>query len=171
MSLPFLCFGERKTCGICWFAVESTENQLGTRACIRPRCKTCHFVSQSCEVKMPRGTFRMTGSFTCTSPNLIYAIVCKHCDLVYKGETGRTLSTRFCEHLKDVAVGAPKPVPQHFCSPGHQGTSDLQVLGLRIWRGDARSRFNFEQRLIFEMGNLSPEGSNVRHIFSQNYQV
>ena len=120
---------------------------------------------------MPQGIFRMTDSFTCASRNLIDAIVCKRCDLVYIGETGRTLSTRFCEHLNDAAVGAPKPVPQHLCSPGHQGTSDMEVLGLRLWRGDARSRFNFEQRLIFEMGNLSPEGINVQHIFSQNYQV
>ena len=43
----------------------NTENRLGTRACNRPRCKAC-FVSQSCEVKMPRGTFRITGSYTCT---------------------------------------------------------------------------------------------------------
>ncbi|KAK3793480.1 hypothetical protein RRG08_000682 [Elysia crispata] len=78
----------------------TTENRLGTCACYRPRCKTCRFVSQSCQ---------------------------------------------------DVAVGASKLVPQHFCSPGHQGTSDTEVLGLRLWRGDARSRFNLEQRRIFEM--------------------
>ena len=53
---------------------------------------------------MPRGTLSMTDSFTCASRNLIYAIVCKRCDLVYIGETGRTLSTRFCEHLEDVAM-------------------------------------------------------------------
>ena len=45
----------------------NTENRSGTRACNRLRCKTCRFVSQSCEVKMSRGTFRMTDSFTCTS--------------------------------------------------------------------------------------------------------
>ena len=43
----------------------STENRLGTRACNRSRCETCRFVlQQSCEVKIPRGTCRMTGSFT-----------------------------------------------------------------------------------------------------------
>ena len=102
----------------------NTENRLGTRACNRLRCKTCRFVSQSCEVKMSRGIFRMTGSFACTSRNLIYVMVCKRCDLVYRAETGRTLSTRSCEHLKDVAVGGPKPVPSILCSPGHQ---DIEV--------------------------------------------
>ena len=150
----------------------NTEGHLGTRACNRLRCKTCRFVSQSCEVKMARGTFRVTGSFTCTSSNLIYAIVCKRCDLVYIGETGRTLSTRYCEHLKDVAVGAPKPIPQHFCSPGHQSTSDTEVLGLRLRRGGVRSRFNFEQSLIFEMSNLSPEGkiSNTSFLKTIRYE-
>ena len=35
--------------------------------------------------------------------------------------------------VKDVAVGAPRSVPQHFCSPDHQGASDVEVLGLRIY--------------------------------------
>ena len=76
----------------------STENRLGAPACNRPRCETCRFVSQSCEVKMPRGTFRMTDSFTCTTRKFIYAVVCKRCDLIYMSETDRTLSTRFGEH-------------------------------------------------------------------------
>ena len=150
----------------------NTDNHSGTRTCNRPRCKTCRFVSQSCEVKMPRGTFRMTDSFTCTSRNLIYAIVCKRCDLVYKGKTGRTLSTRFLRTFKGCSRWSSELlVPQHFCSPGHQGTSDMEILGLHIWRGDARSRFHFEQRLFFGIGNLSPEGINVQHVFFHNYQV
>ena len=49
----------------------------------------------------------------------------------------------------------------------------MEVLGLSIWRGDAsaRFRFHFEQSLIFKLGNLSPEGINVQHVFPQNYQV
>ena len=74
-------------------------------------------------------------------------IVDKRYDLVCIGITGSARSTRFCGHLKGVAVGAPEPVPQHFCSPDHRGS----------WftRGDVTSSFNFEQRLNFERGILS----------------
>ena len=47
--------------------------------------------------------------------------MCKSCHLVYIGETIGV-------------VGSPKPVPQRFCSLGHQGSSDMEVLGLRVWR-------------------------------------
>ena len=90
----------------------NTDNLLGTCAFNRPRYKTC-FVSQCCKVKLTRGTFRMSDSFICTNHNhmhiCIYEITCKHCDLVYIGETRRSRSTGFCEHLKDVTVAAAKP--------------------------------------------------------------
>ena len=47
------------------------------------------------------------------------------------------------EDLKDVLVGSSKTVSQHFGSPGHQSYSDMEVLDLRVWRGDTRFRFNF----------------------------
>ena len=41
------------------------DSHLDSRACSRPRCKTC-YISQSCEVKMPRDIFRMTRSLVAT---------------------------------------------------------------------------------------------------------
>ncbi|GFS26342.1 hypothetical protein ElyMa_005210700 [Elysia marginata] len=83
----------------------SASHDSGTRPCRRPRCKTCNYVSQSGEINTPRVVFTFADSFTCTSRNLIYAIVCKRCDMVYIGETGRNLATRFSEHLRDVQNG------------------------------------------------------------------
>ncbi|GFR81867.1 hypothetical protein ElyMa_004081700 [Elysia marginata] len=143
----------------------SASHDSGTRPCRRPRCKTCTYVSQSSEINTPRGVFTIADSFTCTSRNLIYAIVCKRCDMVYIGETGPNLATRFSEHLRDVQNGVHKPVSLHFRSSGHQGCTDMEVLGLPSSRGGAKSRFDCEQRLIFELGTLAPEGMNVQHIF------
>ncbi len=36
----------------------------------------------------------------CLSKNVVYRISCLHCDLVYIGETGRTIGSRVKEHLK-----------------------------------------------------------------------
>ncbi|GFR61452.1 hypothetical protein ElyMa_001847500 [Elysia marginata] len=129
----------------------SVSHDSGTRPCSRPRCITCTYVShaQSSEINTPRGVFTIADSFTCTSCNLIYAIVCKRCDMVYIGETGRNLATRFSEQLRDVQNGVHKPVSLHFGSSGHQGCTDMEVLGLRSSRGGAKSCFDCEQRLIF----------------------
>ncbi|GFR78313.1 hypothetical protein ElyMa_003991800 [Elysia marginata] len=134
----------------------------GTRPCNRPGCKTCPFVSRSHEVHAPNGVFKAEGSFTCSSRNLIYAIICKRCGMVYIGETGRTLADRFSEHLRDVKKRGKKAVSLHFNSPDHHGCADMEVLGFRSCRGRNKSRVDCEQRLISKMGTLAPRGMNVQ---------
>ncbi|GFS06977.1 hypothetical protein ElyMa_006559200, partial [Elysia marginata] len=114
----------------------SASDDSGTRPCRIRRCKTCTYVSQS------RGVFTIADSFTCTSRNLIYAIVCKRCDMVYIGETDSNLATRFSKHLRHVQNGVHKPFALHFRSSGHQGCTDMEVLGLRSSRGGAKLRFD-----------------------------
>ena len=56
------------------------------------------------------------------------------CPIVSSGwltRSRRALSTRFCEHLKDVACAST------FCSLGRQGSSDMEVFGLSVRREDA----------------------------------
>ena len=74
-------------------------------------------------------TSKISGSkrsdyFTCTSANVIYRITCTLCNKLYIGETGRLLSDRFCEHLRDVEKNdkdASKPVAR---LSQHQGTTE-----------------------------------------------
>ena len=40
--------------------------------------------------------------FTCLSSNLIHCISCSKCGLLYIGETGRSLRTRFGEHRRSI---------------------------------------------------------------------
>ncbi|GFS15871.1 hypothetical protein ElyMa_001459200 [Elysia marginata] len=74
--------------------------------------------------------------------------------MVYIGETGRNLATRFSEHLRDVQNGVHKPVSLHFRSSGHQGCTDMEVLGLRSSRGGAKSRFDSLLRLLFNIHRM-----------------
>ena len=50
------------------------------------------------------------------------------CAKLYIGETGRTLDTRFKEHLADVKYHRDKPVDIHFNQAGHS-IHDVRVKG------------------------------------------
>ena len=68
-------------------------------------------------------------TFTCQSDNLVYAITCQLCKMIYVGETARSLVVRFAEHLADIRYNHSKPVAQHFDSVGHT-IADVRVKGL-----------------------------------------
>uniref|UniRef100_A0A8C3SQG5 Ig-like domain-containing protein n=1 Tax=Chelydra serpentina TaxID=8475 RepID=A0A8C3SQG5_CHESE len=70
----------------------------------------------------------ITGSFTCTSTNVIYAIMCQQCpSAMYIGQTGQSLRKRINGHKSDIRNGSiQKPVGEHFSLPGHT-IADLKV--------------------------------------------
>ena len=72
---------------------------------------------------------------------MLYAIQCKRCNILYIGETGRSLSERFREHLRDTKNEDRLPVPLHFNSPDHRGVEDISIFGLRRCQGGEYSRF------------------------------
>ena len=76
----------------------------GTFACKRRRCNTCKFVTNcsAIHIKGPKGPFNVTQPFTCISKNIVYGIICKRCNIIYIGETGRRLADRITEHIRSV---------------------------------------------------------------------
>ena len=78
------------------------DEMPGTFSCGRSRCKTCDSISKPNLLCGPSGSFRIMGSFTCTSTNLICGITCLKCGLIYIGETSKLLGTRFRRHANDV---------------------------------------------------------------------
>ena len=142
-----------------------TPVSVGTKKCSRPRCKTCPFVIQTPSISFPKGSFQIKETFTCESRNLIYAIICKRCEMKYIGETGRLLAERFRDHLRYIHKKELKPVPLHFNSPNHRGADDISVTAIKSCTGDQALRFSLENRLIHGLGVLSPAGLNVQHAF------
>ncbi|WP_419620888.1 GIY-YIG nuclease family protein, partial [Thiolapillus sp.] len=61
----------------------------------------------------------ITKQFNCQTYNIVYVIHCTKCAKLYIGETGRTLDTRFKEHLADIKHHRDKPVANHFNQAGH----------------------------------------------------
>ena len=99
--------------------VHSTDHtsieHRGSRACQRPRCNTCCHISSVAEILDPNSAFTIRDNFTCQSESLVYCISCRRCPLLYIGETGRNLRSRFSEHLRSIRNNTPGcPVAQHF---------------------------------------------------------
>ena len=136
----------------------------GTSPCHRP-CLTCPFVFRTSSIRFPKSVFHIHHSFSCVSRNVVYVIACKRCNLMYIGETGRFLATRFAEHLRDIRNYGSSPVALHFNSNSHRGALDIQVTGLVSCHSGDRQRFSLENRLILNLGTLKPHGINDQLYF------
>ena len=69
----------------------------GTYPCGTPRCRTCAHVSATTIIAGPRHNITIREHFTCKSSNVVCCISCRHCPVLYIGETGRMLTD---EHLR-----------------------------------------------------------------------
>ena len=79
----------------------------------------------------------------------------------------RNREDRFREHLRDAEqnnTDAFKPVARHFNLPNHSHYN-MTICGLSLHHGNTESRKNLEQKLIFQLGTLSPHGINERLSF------
>ena len=88
--------------------------------------------------------------------------------LINIGESGRKLGDRFREHLLDVknkGSDLSKPVARHFNLPGHSH-EHMEICGIYLHLGNNETRKRKEQRLIFKLGTLAPNGINERFSFA-----
>ena len=142
-------------------------SEPGTFKCSRKQCKTCQFIVSHTQITGPTYTLAVSDHFVCTSTNLVYCITCSVCQKLYIGETGRKLGDRFVEHLRDVQnndLSLSKPVARHFNLPGHS-FRNMQICGITLHNGSNESRKRKEQKLIFKLGTLAPNGINERFSF------
>ena len=65
-------------------------------------------------------------TFSCGSTNVIYGIHCVNCDLVYVGETGRSLRSRMNGHRSAIKKRVQSLLHRHFHQPDHS------VDGMRV---------------------------------------
>ena len=63
---------------------------------------------------------------TCGSSNVVYAIHCIRCGLMYVGETGRSLPLRINGHCAGIIKDGQSLLYTHFCLPGHS-VVDMKV--------------------------------------------
>ena len=76
--------------------------------------------------------------------------------MLYIGETGRCLRTRFGEHRHAVkGSNADRPVARHF-NLGNHSVSDMKIQALCLNSGSNNSRKSHEMCLIFKLGMVQP---------------
>jgi hypothetical protein len=137
------------------------EQQLpaSTTPCHRSRCNTCAHVFSTDTITGPKGTITIKGSHTCTTTNVVYCIKCSRCNLLYIGETKRRLADRFTEHLRSIRLHQPGlPIANHF--QNHR-KEDISVTIVSKCSGNDQERKLVEQRIIYKLGTLNPNGLNV----------
>ena len=74
----------------------------------------------------------------------------------------------YLEHLLDVknkGSNLSKPVARHFNLPGHSH-KHMEICGIYLHLGNNETRKRKEQRLIFKLGTLAPNGINERFSFA-----
>ena len=88
------------------------------------------------------------------------------CHMLYIGETGRCLRTRFGKHSRAVTSNdANQPVARLFNNGSHcvcHCVSDIKIRALCPISGSNDSRKRHEMRLISKLGTVHPLGSNER---------
>ncbi len=137
----------------------------GTFPCGVAQCNTCKFIDSSTVISAPKFSYNINHNFTCTSTHLIYCISCSRCGMLYIGETGRQLRTRFGEHRRAVSANdSNQPVARHFNSGSHC-ISDMKIRALCPISGSNDSRKRQEMRLISKLGTVHPLGINERFSF------
>ena len=133
--------------------------------CVYDYVYTCKFMTNcsAIHIKGPKLSFNVTQPFTCISKNIVYGIICKRCNIIYIGETGRRLADRITEHIRSIRNNfSGFPVAQHFNPPSHCSLNDFSVTGIIHCNCSNVNRLNIENRIIFKLGTLSPLGLNTK---------
>ena len=158
---PLISFKRDKNIGN--FLVRSvfqTSDQPGTFKCARAQCKTCPFIRNVEKISGPKQSIKITDHFTCTSANVIYCITCTLCKSYTSAKQGDDLVTD-----SEDDQNASKPIARHFNLPNHSN-QHMVVYGLSPHQGSTESRKTLEQKFIFQIGTLNPNGINERFSFN-----
>ena len=133
----------------------------GNFPCGKSRCKTCDVLCGDSLVVGPYGEFEIRSSFTCSDVNVIYAITCTKCNLLYIGETGMTMRERKNKHISDIRCSRTREneVAEHFCSSPHSLQDDFSIRAILKVENQHERRI-VEARLIRALGTLVPLGMN-----------
>ena len=137
------------------------EEIPGNFPCGSNRCLTCPVLCAEPVISGPCGDFDIKHSFSCTSSCVIYVISCTKCDVLYVGETGRTLRERKNGHFSDIRCNRieKNEVAEHFCSSPHNLQTDFAIRAVYAVP-DTHERRLFEAKLIRKLGTLKPLGMN-----------
>jgi hypothetical protein len=139
----------------------SSASTPGCKPCGSNKCKTCLYIDPSTTFKTPSGQFTVRSALSCKSTNIVYILTCTLCNMMYVGETGRSLNDRFTEHQRSMRLCYNDPVGQHFSGHLHSHTHARIAAVWQNPRGLVYRRF-MESSLIARLDTRHPGGLNTK---------
>ena len=92
---------------------------MGFWPCDNPTCLACSWGHFGRTTTSKSYTYLIGHRTTCHSKCVIYVIICKHCGLIYVGQTRRAARTRIFQHVSNIKRRVDHPVTQHFTRENH----------------------------------------------------
>ena len=159
----------------------NTMEHAGSTRCNKSRCLTCANVQNTntfCNSSGSKNFSIRRGPLSCDTPNVVYLVRCKTCDIQYVGSSKGAFRSRFNNYKshhraflkrKDAGtLGVGKVTPQlafhsHFAQIGHRGIEDMEftLIDSACNNTDARKRESFWQ---YKLATFEPAGLNVRNV-------
>ena len=121
-------------------------------SCKSPYCKICAFSCSYKYIFLNYFYFPILCNSSCISEKIIYIILCKSCNSVYVGQTGKSAKVRLSQHLNDIKRFIPfkdrnSCVATHFNIKGHNCKENFLFF---IFKKDLedQNRLNLETQII-----------------------
>ena len=126
-------------------------------------CMICKSLASSTTIKNNKkknAKSKIRDFGTCQSRNLVYAVRCKKCDVLYVGQTGETLQKRMSKHRYDCKKRPSNcELAQHF-HQNHDLENDMEIHILQTGLKTEAEREFHEDRWICRLQTLQPHGIN-----------
>lgn len=86
-----------------------------SKKCGKKNCKTCPFLTETNTILNTKNKLvPLKENLDCRTEGVIYAIRCTNCDLLYVGQTSRTLHDRLTEHRSNISTNKLTTIATHF---------------------------------------------------------
>jgi len=143
--------------------VPSPSMKQGTIPC--GNCKaTCHLIYEGTTItnsKEENNITLNTSYGNCKTSNIVYAARCKSCDLIYVGETEKSLGNRFSKHRYDAKKRPDNcELAEHIQNHQHNFETDIEITILKEGFASPDERKRWEDKFICRLGTISPNGLN-----------
>ena len=105
---------------------------------------------------------KITAGGNCRTSDIVYAARCKICDLIYVGETGKELRTRFCDHRYD-SKSRPdnNEFAEHIHACNHNFETDVEVCILKQGFKSAAERKYWEDKYMCILGTYDHQSPSI----------
>ena len=137
-------------------------------------CRICSSPESSVVItnnKKPQALSKINDFGNCKSKDLVYAVSCKKCDLLYVGQTGEALQTRMSKHRYDCRKRrGNSALAQHFFdAKDNDPERDMRICILQTGLSTKAEREFHKDRWICRLQTMEPTGINKeRHQYGHD---